>query len=182
MKRKGQAFIVFDSQKSALEAVEEMNGFEMYGKPMKVELAKTHSDETVKRKATEEQFEQHKRERLTLKERKLAEEASKAPALPTAAKDKPRAIKTGAAAVPDEYVRPNKTLFLQNIPKDVTSDDLEAIFSRFDGFKEVRFVAIRNIGFAEFENEQFAITAKEATANMPIGPEGKPMKVTYQRQ
>lgn len=58
---------MFDSQKSALEAVEEMNGFEMYGKPMKVELAKTHSDETVKRKATEEQFEQHKRERLTLK-------------------------------------------------------------------------------------------------------------------
>ena len=67
VQRKGQAFIVFDSQKSALQAIEEMSGFELYGKQMKVSLAKTHSDETLKRKATEEQFEQHKRERLTLK-------------------------------------------------------------------------------------------------------------------
>jgi RNA recognition motif-containing protein len=67
LRRKGQAFIVFDSQKSALQAVEEMSGFELYGKQMKVSMAKTHSDETLKRKATEEQFEQHKRERLTLK-------------------------------------------------------------------------------------------------------------------
>jgi RNA recognition motif-containing protein len=115
-------------------------------------------------------------------ERKLAEEAHKAQNLPAAAVDKPRPVKTGAAAVPDEYVRPNKTLFLQNIPKDVTADDLTAIFERFEGFKEVRFVAIRSIGFAEYENEQYAITAKEATANMPIGQEGLPMKVTYQRQ
>lgn len=66
LKRKGQAFIVFDSEKSALEAVEEMNGFEMYGKSMKVARAKTHSDETVKRKAAD-MFEEHKRKRLMLK-------------------------------------------------------------------------------------------------------------------
>jgi U2 small nuclear ribonucleoprotein B'' len=66
LKRKGQAFIVFDSEKAALEAVEEMNGFEMYGKVMKVHRAKTHSDETVKRKAAE-MWEDHKRKRLMLK-------------------------------------------------------------------------------------------------------------------
>jgi RNA recognition motif-containing protein len=115
-------------------------------------------------------------------ERKLAEEASKNQTAAAAAKDKPRAVKTGAAAVPDEYVRPNKTLFLQNIPADVTQDDLTTIFERFDGFKEVRYIKIRAVGFAEFENEQFAITAKESTANMPIGADNKPMKVTYQRQ
>lgn len=61
-------------------------------------------------------------------------------------------------------------------------DSLAEIFQRFEGFKEVRLVAVKEVAFAEFENEQFAITAKEATANMPIGSEGKPMKVTYQRQ
>jgi RNA recognition motif-containing protein len=66
LKRKGQAFVVFDSEKSALEAVEEMNGFELYGKAMKVSRAKTHSDETVKRKAAD-MFEEHKRKRLMLK-------------------------------------------------------------------------------------------------------------------
>lgn len=115
-------------------------------------------------------------------ERKLALEAEKQQTQPAVAADKPRPVKTGAAAVPDEYVRPNKTLFLQNLPEEVNGDDLTAIFERFEGFKEVRYVAVRGVAFAEFENEQFAITAKESTANMPIGSEGKPMKVTYQRQ
>jgi U2 small nuclear ribonucleoprotein B'' len=197
LKRKGQAFIVFDSEKSALDAVEEMSGFELYGKPLKVNRAKTHSDETVKRKAAD-LFEEHKRKRLMQKgmgplsqlsdtvltsaDFKRAEEDAKAQANPTVAAEKPRAAKTGAAAVPDEYVRPNKTLFLQNIPRDVDEDDLTTIFERFEGFKEVRLVSVRSVAFAEFENEQFAITAKEATANTPIGAEGKPMKVTYQRQ
>jgi U2 small nuclear ribonucleoprotein B'' len=113
---------------------------------------------------------------------KRAEEDSKAQANPAAAADKPRAVKTGAALIPDEYVRPNKTLFLQNVPKEVDEEALTAIFERFEGFKEVRAVPIKAVAFAEFENEQFAITAKEATANMPIGPEGKQMKVSYQRQ
>jgi U2 small nuclear ribonucleoprotein B'' len=66
LKRKGQAFVVFDSEKSTLEAVEEMSGFEMYGKAMNVSRAKSHSDETVKRKAAD-MFEEHKRKRLMLK-------------------------------------------------------------------------------------------------------------------
>lgn len=113
---------------------------------------------------------------------KRAEEDAKAQANPAAAAEKPRAVKPGAAVVPDEYVRPNKTLFLQNIPRDVDEEALTSIFERFEGFKEVRYVQVRGVAFAEFENEQFAITAKEATANMPIGTEGRPMKVTYQRQ
>jgi len=66
LKRKGQAFIVFDSEKSALDAIEEMSGFELYGKALKVSRAKSHSDETVKRKAAD-MFEEHKRKRLMLK-------------------------------------------------------------------------------------------------------------------
>lgn len=193
LKRKGQAFIVFDSDKAALEAVEEMNGFEMYGKAMRVRRALTHSDETVKRKAGD-LFEEHKRKRLMLKDFKRAEEDAKALANSAKAagsgvgagsaldKQHGRAAKTGAAVVPDEYVRPNKTLFCQNIPRDVDEETLTNVFERFEGFKEVRLVSVRSVAFAEFENEQFAITAKEATANTPIGAEGKPMKVTYQRQ
>ncbi|KAH8704435.1 U2 small nuclear ribonucleoprotein B [Phaeosphaeriaceae sp. PMI808] len=180
LKRKGQAFIVFDSEKSTLEAIDDMNDFELYGKPIKVSKAKSHSDETVKRKAPD-MFDEHKRKRLMLKDFKRAEEDAKAQANPAVTAEKPRPAKIGAAVVPDEYVRPNKTLFLQNIPKDVDEDALTAIFERFEGFKEVRLVSVRNVAFAEFENEQFAITAKEATANTPIGAEGKPMKVTYQR-
>ncbi|KAJ4331190.1 hypothetical protein N0V87_009367 [Didymella glomerata] len=182
LKRKGQAFVVFDTEKSALDAVEDMSGFELYGKPIKVARAKTHSDETVKRKAAE-MFEEHKRKRLMLKDFKRAEEDAKAATLPpTTDAPKPRPAKSGAAVVPDEYVRPNKTLFLQNIPRDVDEEALSDIFERFEGFKEVRLVSVRAVAFAEFENEQFAITAKEATSGTLVGKEGVPMKVTYQRQ
>jgi hypothetical protein len=114
---------------------------------------------------------------------KRAEEDAKAAAQPpTTEAQKPRPAKSGAAVVPDEYVRPNKTLFLQNIPRDVDEEALSDMFERFEGFKEVRLVSVRAVAFAEFENEQFAITAKEATSGTPVGKDGVPMKVTYQRQ
>lgn len=196
VKRKGQAFVVFDSEKSSLESVEGMDGFTMFDKQIKVRRAKTHSDETVKRKAPE-LFEEHKRKRLmakgmasssimllelanTLLDFKRAEEEAKAQANPDVV-EKPRAAKTGLAAVPDQYLAPNKELALKDLPADVTEDDLTMLFERFEGFKEIRLVRFRNFAIAEFENEQFAIAAKEATANTPIGAKGSPLNVSYQR-
>lgn len=106
----------------------------------------------------------------------------------------PKAAKTGrgaglkstggaAAVVPDEYLPPNKILFVQNLPDSYDVDALTAIFSRFEGFREVRLVpGRRGIAFVEYEAETGAISAKESTAGMVLGEEHKPMKVTYQRQ
>ena len=90
---------------------------------------------------------------------------------------------TTAAVVPDEYLPPNKILFLRDLPDDADQEGLSAIFGRFDGFLEVRLVPGRKgIAFVEYENESGAISAKEATSGMPMGEQGKPMRVTYQRQ
>lgn len=92
---------------------------------------------------------------------------------------------TGGAAnvIPDEYLPPNKILFVQNLPDGYDVEALSAIFGRFEGFKEVRLVPGRSgIAFVEYEAEAGAISAKEATAGMALGDEGQPMKVTYQRQ
>ena len=87
------------------------------------------------------------------------------------------------AVIPEEYLPPNKILFVQNIAEEITVDALSAIFGRFEGFKEVRTVPGRkNIAFVEYEAEVGAISAKESTAGMPLGNEGKPVKVVYQRQ
>lgn len=86
-----------------------------------------------------------------------------------------------SAVVPDEYLPPNKILFIQNVPDEYDIDALNAVFGRFDGFREIRLVpGRRGIAFVEYENEQGAITAKENTAGMALGD--KPIKVTYQRQ
>ncbi|DAA79607.1 TPA_exp: Uncharacterized protein A8136_0380 [Trichophyton benhamiae CBS 112371] len=203
LKAKGQAFIVFDNVDSATRAIDEVNGFELFEKPMVLEYAKTKSDATVMREGGDEELEAHKRRRLAEKERKQAQEALEAQkklkrpagAAGTAGGPDSRPAKaqkgaglkpTGAAAapvIPDEYLPPNKILFLRELPETYDADGLSAIFGRFPGFKEVRMVPGRKgIAFVEYENESGAISAKEATSGMALGENEKPIKVTYQRQ
>ena len=85
--------------------------------------------------------------------------------------------------MPDEYLPPNRILFVQNLPDDYDKDVLTSIFNRFDGFREVRMVPGRSgIAFVEYEAEVGAIAAKENTAGMSLKDGEKTMKVTYQRQ
>jgi len=90
----------------------------------------------------------------------------------------------GAAAggaVPDEYLPPNKTLFLRDLPEDYGKDALAVIFRRYPGFREIRLVPGRNtIAFAEYEDETGAIAAKEALSGIELS--GQKIKITYQRQ
>lgn len=88
-----------------------------------------------------------------------------------------------AAVIPDEYLPPNKTLFVQNIPDDYDVEGLTELFGRFEGFREVRLVPGRKgLAFVEYEAEAGAIGAKEQMANVPLGDSGQQIKVTYQRQ
>ncbi|KAI1205876.1 RNA-binding domain-containing protein [Annulohypoxylon truncatum] len=200
LKAKGQAFVVFERPESAAQAVEEVQGFELFDKPMQVALARTRSDATVLSTGNKDEFELHQRRRLAEKDKKKALEAAeeqkrlKRPgAVPAAGEGqrpakaarglKPTAPSAGPnAVVPDEYLPPNKILFVQNVPDDY--HDIEAltgIFGRFEGFREVRLVPGRKgIAFIEYEAEAGAITAKENTAGMSLGD--KFIKVTYQRQ
>ena len=67
LKAKGQAFVVFDDTESAERAIKEVQGFELFEKPMLLDFAKTRSDATVAREGTTEELELHKRRRLAEK-------------------------------------------------------------------------------------------------------------------
>ncbi|KAI9836951.1 MAG: hypothetical protein M1838_004940 [Thelocarpon superellum] len=203
LKAKGQAFVVFDDIAAAERAIDEVQGFELFAKPMVLDYAKTRSDATVKQTGTEEELDLHKRRRLAEKERRQAQEALenqkmlKRPAPGTTAagetvNGRPAKASRGAglkssnpsagAVVADEYLPPNKIIFVRNLPNGYDVDSLTAIFGRFEGFKEVRLVPGRSgIAFVEYENEAGAISAKENTAGMALGDE-QVIKVTYQRQ
>jgi U2 small nuclear ribonucleoprotein B'' len=177
-------------------AVEEAHGFELFDKPMQVAMAQGRSDKTIELNCDAEALESHKRHRQAEKDKRKALEAADEQrqlkrSAGAAADPRPnknarplgaKAANTNAAAVvPDEYLPPNKILFLQNVPDDYDVDALTAIFGRFDGFCEIRTVpGRRGIAFVEYDAEQGAITAKENTAGMSLGD--KSMKVTYQRQ
>ncbi|KAJ4257445.1 hypothetical protein NW762_008569 [Fusarium torreyae] len=197
LRAKGQAFIVFDKPESAQDAIEEIDGFELFDKPMKLALARTRSDKTIELNGSQEDLEQHKRHRQAEKDKRKALEAAEEQRQinkrgPGAATDnrpnkaaKPSGLKSTSAAaaggVLDEFLPPNKILFVQNFPEDYDIEALTSVFGRFDGFREVRLVpGRRGIAFVEYEAEQGAITAKENTAGLNLGD--KPIKVTYQRQ
>ncbi|KAL8339225.1 hypothetical protein RB601_005895 [Gaeumannomyces tritici] len=196
LRAKGQAFVVFDDPDSAQRAVDEVQGFELFDRPMHLAIARTRSDATVRAAGSGEEFEAHKRRRVAEMDKKKALEAATAAQNKQAAGARggkpaagaPRGLKaTGPAAaapaVPDEYLPPNKTLFVQNLPASFDVDALTGVFGRFPGFREVRLVpGRRGLAFVEYETEAGAIAAKESTAGMALGDEGKPVKVTYQRQ
>lgn len=166
---------------------------------MKLEWARTRADAEVKLSEGEEGLEEWKRRRLAEKERKQALMAQEAARLQrTTAVDasaplgKPAKAQRGAglksinanaaAVIPDEYLPPNKILFVQNLPEEYDIDALSGLFGSFDGFKEVRLVPGRQgIAFVEYETEAGAIGAKERTGGMTLGG-GQVVKVTYQRQ
>ncbi|KAG5925221.1 hypothetical protein E4U42_004439 [Claviceps africana] len=195
LKAKGQAFIVYDDPANATSAIDELQGFELFDKPMKLSLAKTRSDRSVEMNSSPEVYEIHKRNRLAEKDKRLATEAAdnerrakqghgqltnSRPKL-----SKPTGLKsTGPVAsqvVPDEYLPPNKILFLQHIPDEYDTDALGAIFGRFEGFREIRSVpGRRGLAFVEYDGEQGAIAARESTSGMKLGESY--LKVSYQRQ
>ncbi|KAH7163638.1 hypothetical protein B0J13DRAFT_40255 [Dactylonectria estremocensis] len=197
LKAKGQAFVVFEDADSARKAIEEVQGFELFEKPMRLALARSKSDKTVALHASEEEFETHKRHRQAEKDKRKALEAAEEqrqlnkrgqgaatdsrPSKTARSSGLKSTSATASTVIPDEYLPPNKILFVQNLPDDYDIDALSGVFGRFDGFREIRLVpGRRGIAFVEYEAEQGAITAKENTAGMSLGD--KPIKVTYQRQ
>ncbi|KAF4988171.1 hypothetical protein FGRMN_9916 [Fusarium graminum] len=197
LRAKGQAFVVFEESDSARDAIAEIDGFELFGKPLKLALARTRSDKTVELSGNQDDLESHKRNRLEEKSKRKALETAEEQRQankrgPGATVDnkstknsKLSGLKSTSAAtsggVLDEFLPPNKTLFIQNVPEDYDIEALTSVFGRFDGFREVRLVPGRHgIAFVEYEAEQGAISAKEHTAGLHLGE--KPIKVTYQRQ
>lgn len=63
LKAKGQAFIVFDDPESAEKAIEEVQGFEIFGKEMRLEKARTKSDAFVENTEGQDALEKWKRVR-----------------------------------------------------------------------------------------------------------------------
>ena len=59
--------MVFDSPDAAERAIKEVQGFNLFEKPMVLQYAKTKSDATVQLESSEAEFEAHKRRRLAEK-------------------------------------------------------------------------------------------------------------------
>jgi U2 small nuclear ribonucleoprotein B'' len=100
--------------------------------------------------------------------------------------------------MPDEYLPPNKILFLQNLPESVTKDQLLALFAqlryssapmsipyadivahRYPNLHEVRLIPTKkDIAFVEYIDEGSAGVAKDSLHNYKLDGENK-IKVIF---
>lgn len=186
LRMRGQAFVSFESADIAKKALKEVKGFPLYSKPMQISFARTRSDAVVKR-LDAEHYEEHRQRRLQHKKatrytnplkqkfrtQRLANETD-GPAV--------SAPRRPAVQMPDEYLPPNKILFLQNLPESVSKDQLMALFSQYPNLHEVRLIANKkDIAFVEYMDEGSATVAKDALHNYKLDGENK-IKITFARK
>jgi len=192
LKRKGQAFITFNTAADASLAQSMLNGFQMVkgGRGMEAEIARVPADVMVERFCSERELEEHVKRRKADKDRKKALETPAPTTAPTAKRPGDTSTSTTRPAkapktkqvIPDEYLPPNNTLFVREVPDDYTVEMLEAMFARYPGFREVRTIPLpqfKGCAFVEYEANEGAIQAREALNGLSVG-EGN-LKVTYQK-
>lgn len=185
LRMRGQAFIVFDSVDAAKKAQEGMANREVFGRQIEVQFAKSKSDATIAQSGNEDALEKHRRRRLAAKELRQIEDNKR-----RKVDGANGATGTGGGATTAssrkhkkdqlDFLPPNKILFLQELPAGVQQDQVEAIFSGFKGFTEVRLMAVRRLGFVEFETDEDAVVAKEATAGLVM--DGSAVRITYAKK
>ncbi|KAF9006627.1 hypothetical protein BDQ17DRAFT_1423486 [Cyathus striatus] len=187
LRMRGQAFVSFASADVAKKAMKDVQRFPLYSKPMQISFARTRSDAVVK-KLDADHFDEHKKQREEHKKatrytnplkakfraKRLAAEMDGAAAIP--------APKRPNVQMPDEYLPPNKILFLQNLPENVTKDQLMALFSQYPNLYEVRLIPTKkDIAFVEYIDEGSAGIAKDALHNYKLDGENK-IKITFARK
>ena len=87
------------------------------------------------------------------------------------------APKRNIVQMPDEYLPPNKILFVQNLPDATTKDQLEELFKPYPNLYDIRTIPGRKgIAFVEYADEGSSQVAREALHNYKIDDDHK-MKV-----
>ncbi|XP_078424355.1 U2 small nuclear ribonucleoprotein B'' [Cetorhinus maximus] len=180
MKMRGQAFVIFKEITCATSALRQLQGFPFYGKPMRIQYAKTDSDIISKMRGTFADKEKKKEKKKAKTQEQAAANKKAIQGTAQMATSNSNQTTSSANQVPDNP--PNYILFLTNLPEETNEMMLSMLFNQFPGFKEVRLVPGRHdIAFVEFENEGQAGAARDALQGFRITP-SHAMKITYAKK
>lgn len=165
-----------------------MQGFDFYGKPMRVAYAKAKSDVVAKadgtfvarpKRVAEDETVAAKRAKKVKAEAAMEsededeDEEAPAPSTPAA---------SAAPAVVQEVAPPNRILFVENLAPQITTVMLDTLFRQYEGYNESRLVPAKvGIAFVEFKDAYQAGTAMEGLQSFQLTEEHK-MKITYAKQ
>jgi U2 small nuclear ribonucleoprotein B'' len=170
LRRRGQAWIIYENLHEAKAAQEALHGHVVFGKKMRVSFSRNLSDKTRDKKGL------GAREKTPREDRERSHD--KKPVVPTDTTASFFSTSSHASQqVSRGYTPPNKVLLVENLSERTSVGDLETLFKRFEGFIEVRLIPSRGIGFVEFVDSIKSQTALSAMDGFELEP-GRVIRVS----
>jgi len=174
LKAKGQAFIVFDEVESATKALQEMNNFLFYHKPLRVSYAKTKSDVIAKRDGSFKPRPPRRKKgdtkdgkmKLKLKgDTKDGVQVDQKPNVKTeVTKTTKQEQQSAVTSLP-----PNRILLIQNLPKEATENMVAMLFQASPGFQKVSLIpGYAGFAYVEYKDQQLATEAMNSLQGFKI--------------
>lgn len=152
-------------------------------------FARTRSDSVVDKKEGDQALEAHKKQRQEHKRRQRAQWRRRQLALRAGENEGQGqgAGGTGAAGegrrqemqMPDEYLPPNRILFLHNVPESVGRDELDALFRAHVGLVDVRLIPGRGVAFVEFGDAMQSSAARDSLNGHQFTPTSEKLRITF---
>ena len=168
---RGRAWVVFEDVAGAANALRNLQDFPFFGKPLKLNYAKTKSDAVAKIDGT------WRKDGRTRKVR-YGQGGDDDASMDVEAQAR-GGTRTKGPAPSLDIGDPNNTLFVENLPEGTTEAMLKVLFSQFPGYTESRLVQGKpGIAFVDFASTQQAKVAITGLQGFQITPENK-IKLTY---
>eukprot|EP01068_Selenidium_serpulae_P010485 Selendium_serpulae@DN5473_c0_g1_i1.p1 len=182
----GQAFVVFAHIGAATTALRALQGFDFLGRPLRITYAKKKSDAAflaggtlnrAHRKQLQSRLRDKRMAAAPVKDEEAKDDNADVEMADEAAITKPEedpALAAAAAALKSMHAT---TLFVENLPDEMTEAAMKMLFRQYPGFLEVRLIAARNVAFVDYEAEQQAETAVSGLSGFMVTPE-KSLKIS----
>ena len=150
IRRKGQAWIIYESIQSSQDAMTELQGQLFHGKKLDIAFSSNHSHVTLLRKGL--QVKRSVSDNSNIVEPKRSKPL---PVVDSFFSHERQTVELSDArsSAKQSYNRPNKILLVENLPENFGIADLEPLFSVYAGFVEVRPIPGRGMAFVEFSDD-----------------------------
>lgn len=143
--------MIFEDVKAATAALQQEQGFNFFGKDLKLAYAKEKSDRIAKRDGTYvPKAKRRKPESASDATQATAQEQQQQQVPPPPADDDEE----------EEKATPSHILFAKDLPSECNEMMLGMLFRQYAGFKEVR-IPRAGLAFVEFDSEPHATLAME---------------------
>ena len=170
LKRRGQAWIVYQSINESKHALESLRDVELHGKKLCIAFSRNLSDITRQRRGLSPRavIVEDEATQLAKKPRKCQDGDTFFESRPTAPKHESSS---------NAYSPPNKILLVEQLSEPTDERELSRLFGKFAGFVEVRIIRGRGLAFVEFVDNHCSQVALNNLNGMSL-PDGTRLRVS----